>query len=158
MGDLSNARYDAASVFSLYLRECCVGFRGDVNGDGADIDIVDLTFLVDYLFGIPPVLNCLPEADLNGDGASGGGGGGISLGEQTSGSGGVVVANTGIARTSPTAGMTREEIEERTPEDVAPIMADDDIIARQLREAALTEEDPALRERLWEEYRKYKGL
>jgi hypothetical protein len=37
-------------------------------------------------------------------------------------------------------------------------MVDDDIIARQLREAALAEEDPALRERLWEEYRKYKGL
>ena len=53
--------------------------------------------------------------------------------------------------------MTQEEITERTPDDVL-VMADDDIIARQLREAALTEEDPALRERLWEEYRKYKGL
>ena len=35
---------------------------------------------------------------------------------------------------------------------------DDDIVAKQLREAALAEEDPELRERLWEEYRKYKGL
>ena len=33
---------------------------------------------------------------------------------------------------------------------------DDDIIARQLREAALKETDPELREKLWEEYRKYK--
>jgi hypothetical protein len=33
---------------------------------------------------------------------------------------------------------------------------DDDIVARQLREAAMKETDPELRERLWEEYRKYK--
>jgi hypothetical protein len=52
--------------------------------------------------------------------------------------------------------MSQEEIAERTPEDVA-VLVDDDIIARQLREAAITEEDPVLRERLWEEYRKYKG-
>lgn len=33
---------------------------------------------------------------------------------------------------------------------------DDDIVARQLREAAETEADPELREKLWDEYRKYK--
>jgi hypothetical protein len=33
---------------------------------------------------------------------------------------------------------------------------DDDIVARQIREAALKEKDPELREKLWEEYRKYK--
>jgi len=33
---------------------------------------------------------------------------------------------------------------------------DDDIVARQLREAAIQEKDPALREKLWDEYRKYK--
>jgi len=33
---------------------------------------------------------------------------------------------------------------------------DDDIIARQLREAAQKERDPELRAKLWEEYRKYK--
>jgi hypothetical protein len=33
---------------------------------------------------------------------------------------------------------------------------DDDIVARQLREAAMKETDPELRERLWEEYRQYK--
>jgi hypothetical protein len=32
----------------------------------------------------------------------------------------------------------------------------DDVIARQLREAAIKEKDPALREKLWDEYRKYK--
>jgi hypothetical protein len=33
---------------------------------------------------------------------------------------------------------------------------DDDIVARQLREAAENEEDPELREKLWEEYANYK--
>ncbi len=42
-----------------------------------------------------------------------------------------------------------------TPPDI-PDGKDDDIIARQLREAAENETDPALREKLWEEYRKYK--
>lgn len=42
------------------------------------------------------------------------------------------------------------------PEDIADAQ-DDDIVARQLREAALAEPDPELREKLWEEYRRYKG-
>lgn len=33
---------------------------------------------------------------------------------------------------------------------------DDDVVARQLREAAMKEKDPAIREKLWEEYRQYK--
>ena len=35
---------------------------------------------------------------------------------------------------------------------------DDDVVARQLREAAMQEPDPVLREKLWNEYRKYKGI
>lgn len=34
--------------------------------------------------------------------------------------------------------------------------SDDDVVARQLREAAEKETDPVLKEKLWEEYRKYK--
>lgn len=43
-----------------------------------------------------------------------------------------------------------------TPADI-PDGGDDDIVARQLREAAEKETDPALREKLWDEYRKYKN-
>ena len=43
----------------------------------------------------------------------------------------------------------------RNPIIDTPDARDDDIIARQLREAALEETDPELKERLWEEYRKY---
>ena len=41
--------------------------------------------------------------------------------------------------------------------DAVPDAKDDDIIARQLREAAMAEQDPALREKLWAEYERYKG-
>jgi len=40
------------------------------------------------------------------------------------------------------------------PPDI-PAATDDDILARQLREAAMNETDPALREKLWDEYRRY---
>ena len=43
------------------------------------------------------------------------------------------------------------------PEDI-PSGRDDDVVARQLREAAMSEPDPELREALWEEYRKYTGI
>lgn len=42
------------------------------------------------------------------------------------------------------------------PEDI-PSGESDDIIARQIREAAISEKNPKLKEKLWEEYRTYKG-
>lgn len=54
-------------------------------------------------------------------------------------------------RSAPTPGTTGN-----VPADI-PDARDDDIIARQLREAAMNEPDPELREKLWEEYRRYKG-
>ncbi len=44
------------------------------------------------------------------------------------------------------------------PPDDIPSGRDDDIVARQLREAAMSEPDPELREKLWDEYRKYTGI
>jgi hypothetical protein len=43
------------------------------------------------------------------------------------------------------------------PADI-PSGSDDDVVARQLREAASREPDPAVRAKLWDEYRKYKGI
>jgi len=52
-------------------------------------------------------------------------------------------------------GMGNEEtILNDIPADIS-AAADDDVLARQLREAAMNETDPALREKLWEEYRRY---
>ncbi len=100
-----------------------------------------------------------------GDGSSGAGGS-IGLGEQEAGgssggsSGGAGAGGAGGAGESqagPLDGMSDQEIENRTPDDIV-VNSFDDIVARQLREAALSEDDPVLRERLWEEYRKYTGL
>ena len=101
-------------------------------------------------------------------GGTGGSGGRVSLGEQSAGamsqggaSGGSAGGGGGgggaAGSSDPLAGMSEGEIAKRTPDDIEVIM-DDDIVAKQLREAALAEEDPELRERLWEEYRKYKGM
>jgi hypothetical protein len=67
-----------------------------------------------------------------GNGGDKGGGGGVGGGGARGGSG----PNT-------------------VPADI-PDGSDDDIVARQLREAAMQETDPELREKLWQEYRNYK--
>ena len=50
---------------------CCVGIRGNANGDGTElVNISDITYLVDYLFGFPlgPPPPCQEEGNANGDG------------------------------------------------------------------------------------------
>ena len=105
--------------------------------------------------------------NTEGFGGSGGGGGGsgrVGLGKQATGGedveGAGQVATVGRTETRPeasVAGMSEEAKRERTPEDIPDLVAED-IVAKQLREAALSEDDPALRERLWEEYRLYNDL
>ena len=53
-------------------------------------------------------------------------------------------------------GSGRNTAKNPPPPDIAD-GKDDDIVARQLREAAENEEDPELRDKLWEEYRNYKN-
>lgn len=55
----------------------------------------------------------------------------------------------------PTSGRSRDVV--TAPPDDIPSGNDDDVVARQIREAAMKETDPDLREALWEEYRKYKN-
>ena len=92
-----------------------------------------------------------------GQGGSGGeGGGGVGLGSQGGGggaSGNIQVSNRAEEKQSSVDDLSEAEKQARTPDDI--VLVDEDIVARQLREAALAEEDPELRERLWEEYRKY---
>ncbi len=52
-------------------------------------------------------------------------------------------------------GNGRQPPSGNVPEDI-PEGQDDDVVARQLREAAENEQDPVLREKLWQEYRDYK--
>ena len=98
-------------------------------------------------------------------GSGGNQAGSISLGEQAagamggSGGGGGTAGGdqAGEVGGGPLEGIDAQEVARRTPDDIA-VVIDDDIVAKQLREAALAEEDPELRERLWAEYRKYKGM
>jgi hypothetical protein len=99
-------------------------------------------------------------------GTGGNSGGSISLGEQAAGAmggsgggGGGAGGDSGSGEVGggALAGMDDQEVAKRTPDDIEALI-DDDIVAKQLREAALAEEDPVLRERLWDEYRKYKGM
>ncbi len=47
---------------------CCVGNRGDANGDSTNANILDLTFLVDFIFrGSGDPGPCPNESDANGD-------------------------------------------------------------------------------------------
>ena len=52
------------------IGSCCIGNRGDANGDGNDANVLDLTFIVDRIFRGGDPASCPDEADLNGDGAS----------------------------------------------------------------------------------------
>ena len=50
---------------------CCVGNRGDVNGDGNDANILDLTYIVNRIFRGGPPSGCPNEANANGTGGIG---------------------------------------------------------------------------------------
>jgi hypothetical protein len=78
-----------------------------------------------------------------GGSGGGGGGGGSGAGE------GATVAGPAEQREASVGGLSEEEIKSRTPDDI-PDLVSEDIVAKQLREAALSEDDPVLRERLWE--------
>ncbi len=102
----------------------------------------------------------LNSGGAGGDGGAGGGGQPIIIASSQSGvSGGPSGAGaTAAGRTG--TGIGGNGSEEETfpvPEDI-PSGRDDDVVARQLREAAMREPDPELREKLWDEYRNYTGL
>ncbi|MFT4580528.1 MAG: hypothetical protein ACI915_001825 [Gammaproteobacteria bacterium] len=96
-------------------------------------------------------------------GSPGGQSGGPGATENGRGAGGQSDSASGIGNYPDLVGINRGG--KAPPQPGGPIPSDiprapdDDIVARQLREAATRESDPALRERLWEEYRKYsKGI
>jgi hypothetical protein len=117
------------------------------------------------------------EAATGGSGGSGsqaaaGGGAGQSAGQQgrgeragTQGGDQTGASSTGGSRdeggaaggSASTGGVEgdRADGDPRVPKDVGD-GHDDDVVARQLREAAMKEDDPELREKLWDEYREYK--
>ena len=111
-------------------------------------------------------------AGAAGEGQGGAGGAAASAGEsgepgsgepgaETAGSlpSGASGAASGSARGPSGAGgpggAGQQTASSSAPPDI-PDGSDDDVVARQLREAAEKETDPQLKEKLWDEYRKYK--
>lgn len=95
-----------------------------------------------------------PQGELGGLGAN------QNMPEAERGAGGQSDTASGLGHTPDRSGETRPGDYQHTatgpvPADL-PDGRDDDIVARQLREAASQESDPVLREKLWEEYRRYK--
>ena len=79
---------------------------------------------------------------------------GSRSGENESDRGG---SSTEQGTSSDGAGQGRTENSQKEPTRGSRDMSDDDdVVARQLREAAEQETDPEVKEKLWEEYRKYK--
>ncbi|MCK6372047.1 MAG: hypothetical protein L6Q83_12140, partial [Gammaproteobacteria bacterium] len=60
----------------------------------------------------------------------------------------------GAAANTPRQGAAVADI----PEDIPADGSGEDQVARQLREAAMAEKDPAVREALWDEYRRHTGI
>ena len=93
-------------------------------------------------------------------GAVDGRGGRLDMPPEVRGAGGAAGNATGLGSTPDKSGVT-QSAERRYPRNSTsvevPAGGDDDIVARQLREAADREQDPVLREKLRAEYRKYKG-
>jgi hypothetical protein len=91
----------------------------------------------------------LPGGEGSGGAAGGASGGGGTAAGSDGSSGGARSSGTGNSSASGGSGPVN------VPADIAD-GSDDDIVARQLREAAMKEKDPALRDKLWQEYRDYK--
>lgn len=103
--------------------------------------------------------NANPAANggLGGDpSANGGGIGGAGLPQTLPGSD-VESGGPQVAVNAPVGSSRPQEETFPPPEDI-PSGRDDDVVARQIREAAMREPDPELREALWEEYRNYTGI
>ncbi len=113
-----------------------------------------------------------PRARESGDGAGGGGDEGGTGGAGAQGETGAGAAGGGTSGSKSTSGQGRAPASGTTAAGrpgqtggqvgTVPsaggdqLNTDDDIVARQLREAAEKETDPELKEKLWQEYRKYK--
>ncbi len=76
---------------------------------------------------------------------------------EVAGGGGSQSGGSGGSVGGPQGGEAGEQGEFPIPDDI-PSGRDDDVVARQIREAAMNEPDPELREALWDEYRRYTGI
>jgi len=150
---------EAVAVLDGQLDESIAVFDGMIIGERAAAQAAQDEFPEedDAVFGDDNPL--FEEADISEDSDSQGsptdaqeGDGGLYSG----GGGDGTAGETASSRTgSRSGGINTNMPGGPVPSDI-PDGSDDDIVARQIREAAMKEQDPVLREKLWDEYRKYK--
>lgn len=99
------------------------------------------------------------SVEIAGDEGNGNGSGGAAVNNQPQilSNGQSTVPSGVVAATQPVASGSTPAESFPPPQDI-PSGRDDDVVARQIREAAMTEPDPELREALWDEYRRYTGI
>ncbi len=97
----------------------------------------------------------------DGSGASGGGGASSTAASDVEGTEKPKVAVAPLEETEEDGEVSQEVPRAipngKIPDDI-PAANNDDILQKKVREAAMNEPDPEKRERLWEEYRKLKGI
>ncbi|MDA0687761.1 MAG: hypothetical protein O2948_03865 [Proteobacteria bacterium] len=101
--------------------------------------------------------NAAGSVSIGGDAGGGGAGGGAQNQPQTMEEA-AAAGSSGVLAGGPPASASQENVETFPPPEDIPSGRDDDVVARQLREAAMREPDPELREALWDEYRNYTGI
>ncbi|MEH6403643.1 MAG: hypothetical protein V7750_09755 [Sneathiella sp.] len=105
------------------------------------------------------------DSDGDGDGEGGGGNGsGVTSSTAASDITGnepvqtaPVVSNINDTEGVGTSTQIQNQSNGKLPEDI-PAADNDSVLEAQIRQAAINETDPKKKERLWDEYRKYKGL
>lgn len=98
------------------------------------------------------------SVDIAGQDVGDGGRGSAANQPQILNGGSATVPAGVIAATQQPSGDSASPSETFPPPEDIPSGRDDDVVARQIREAAMTEPDPELREALWDEYRRYTGI
>ena len=67
MAEVESSASSAQAVYDSLINGCCSELSGDVNNDSSPIpNVLDLTYLVDFIFRGGPASVCLQEANLDG--------------------------------------------------------------------------------------------
>ena len=64
----NDSRNLLSTILGVEIKSCCIGMRGNIDKDANNIiDIVDLVYLVDYMFTAGPAPICIEQANIDGD-------------------------------------------------------------------------------------------
>ena len=134
------------------------GVAGGGNGTVGGVQGAEASESSDGLGGVQVAVESAPSGDIQGDLPSPQDSrkDPNSSIEETISTNQTNLPQTNLPKTGPTNDTTTPP-NGKLPEDI-PSVANDDIIAKQIRQAAIEETDPVVKAELWNEYRRYKNL